>query len=505
MPQNNSLMGFSVHQPAIGKSLQFFPALGSKQLDEMIDAYVPGDASISEKRAAVSLEFFEHTLATGELFKFFMVYPALGSTTESPVDSMVDSGYASNFTSPIMSERQWTQSSHCSPSLSESSARRSSYKKAASPTDFSHIPGMKILTRDGRDVTNSASRGCKTKEQRDHAHLMRIIKACESCRKKKVRCDPSHKRLAGTSVAKTAKKAKKPAAVSAPPPAPSQLELGTSLYAPSDSAPPIDLSLLSSSFDYLTPEPLGDGSIDWDEFIYYEEPMDTIPYDYNIFHPTNYLSPASYNSFLSSQPITPNSASSAKAAEGSAGGTATQDLLPPYLQPGGEIGTEYADFNLYSPGSSTCLDDDPGLAREVAATSRLEYSAHHYHQQPSNYYRQRSSPPSDGSPLSRFIADVPAGHILREETYSPTNLNSPQRLQISDRQASQISSDMPYGDSRLTRRIGGAKRLATVVDEPPWIRPCPIQPTNPTYPSNHCRCKQYIGIKSRFKSRSGEG
>jgi len=61
------------------------------------------------------------------------------------------------------------------------------------PIDFSGMPSMRIMTRDGRDVTNLISRTSKTKEQREHTHLMRILKACDDCRRKKSRCDPSHR------------------------------------------------------------------------------------------------------------------------------------------------------------------------------------------------------------------------------------------------------------------------------------------------------------------------
>jgi len=63
------------------------------------------------------------------------------------------------------------------------------------------------MTKDGIDVTSSAGRGTKTKEQREHAHLMRIMKACEDCKRKKIRCDPSHRRqsnqMSRSSTAKT--------------------------------------------------------------------------------------------------------------------------------------------------------------------------------------------------------------------------------------------------------------------------------------------------------------
>jgi hypothetical protein len=60
-------------------------------------------------------------------------------------------------------------------------------KKDTPKTTEARLPGFSIMTKDGIDVTNSAGRGTKTKEQREHAHLMRIMKACDACKKKKVR------------------------------------------------------------------------------------------------------------------------------------------------------------------------------------------------------------------------------------------------------------------------------------------------------------------------------
>ncbi|KAI1141020.1 hypothetical protein F5Y05DRAFT_296278 [Hypoxylon sp. FL0543] len=405
---STSLMGFSVHQPAIGAPLQFFPAMGSKQLDEMIGTYVPGNAPIAEKRATVSMEFFEHTMATGELFKFFMVYPSLGSTTGSPASSMLDSGYVSNFTSPVMSESQWTRTGNASSSPSEPQGHKSSSKKASLSSDFSHLPGMKIMTRDGRDVTNSASRGCKTKEQRDHAHLMRIIKACDSCRRKKVRCDPSHKRSAGSST-KTSKKTKKTATASAPPPAPPQPALDSLeqfLFTPS-----FDITNdAGSSFDSVVPEPFVDPTMDWDQFVHFdEEPTEAVPYDYDFFFDAaGHLSPTSSNSFSSSQPITPAQALGAENLSIGVTEAEVQAPLPPYLNPGGEAGNNYADFNLYSPGSSTGLDDDPSLSKEVAAGPRLE------HTQYSNHQRQ----------LDDHAREIPAGDDQNFDTQLAVSVNT---------------------------------------------------------------------------------
>ncbi|KAI1359976.1 hypothetical protein F5Y08DRAFT_331909 [Xylaria arbuscula] len=363
----NSLMGFSVNQPALGAPLQFFPAMGSKQLDEMIDTYVPGDASIQEKRIAVSMEFFQHTMTTGEMFKFFMVYPTLPSASTSPT---MESEYHSSFTSsPAMSDSQWTSAY----STSSRMVSPSSSKRAAATNDFSNMPGMKIMTKDGRDVTNSASRGCKTKEQRDHAHLMRMLKACESCRRKKTKCDPSHKRpAAGTSSAKITKKASKTTraapAAAAPPIAAKEAPISTefdSIF--TASLPSLDFS--AESLNVAT-----DGfSMEWDQFIQYdEEPTEQIPYDYDFFlDPAGYFSPATTTSFSSSStspsqvPITPIDRD-VNIIDTTTDGHDHKPILP-YLNPGGlEAGSNYVDFNLYSPQSS--FDEELDLMREVAAS-----------------------------------------------------------------------------------------------------------------------------------------
>jgi hypothetical protein len=213
------LSGFSVFQPAIGAPLQFMPALGSKELDELLAIYFAGEGTVRDQITTVSIDFFECAALTGELFKFYPVFdPSLFTQTSS--NSPTSSAYESSFnTSPSPVELSpWTpalsdfgtpistttsaasfsvlpasQSTAVSSSSSSSASSSTSRPRA---TDFSHLPGMRIMTRDGRDVTQSASRGCKTKEQRDHAHLMRIIKACDACKARKVRCDPSHKKRA---------------------------------------------------------------------------------------------------------------------------------------------------------------------------------------------------------------------------------------------------------------------------------------------------------------------
>jgi len=368
---NNSPMGFSVHQPQLGAILEFFPAMGSQQLDEMIDAYVPGSMSILDKRTTVTMEFFEHSMATGELFKFFMVAPA--GTAESPASSFQDSGYGSAFASPVVSESRW--------SASTSKKARIANARGASATtaDFSHIPGMKIMTRDGQDVTNSASRGCKTKEQRDHAHLMRIMKACESCKKKKVRCDPSHKRTAVSSASDS--KVKKSSKKSAPP-----------ARTVAASAPPIAATpqqAFDHSFDAFMPSFDIAEQDSWEQFVMYDVDevvaAPNVDVNYDFFHdPAGHFSPSasfasSVNSGSSSssaspvQPFTPVQQNARSSLAGLADASHSKDVYAlssaagvgdaavpslPYMSSEGFSSSHYVDFALYSPGSTTSLDDD---------------------------------------------------------------------------------------------------------------------------------------------------
>jgi hypothetical protein len=371
--------GFSVSQPALGCPLEFFPAMGSQELDDMINAYVVGPDSIMDKRAMVSVEFFTHNLQTGELFKFFPVYENASSTT-SPASSsgMIDSGYGSSFNaSPVLSESQWSQST----SSSSSKARKSS--KAASsvsrPQDFSHIPGFSIMTKDGQDVTHSASRGMKTKEQRDHAHLMRVIKACESCRKKKTRCDPSHKKrtsvasAASESSARASKKSNKTASRTVTSIASAKAQ---SMLAPSQSAPAMAADSLLFDLTGFADEATAES---WEQFVQYDESVAATaatvaaPNDWEHFFDTaGYYSPSS--SHTNSTPMSPSRAIQAPPTglQPVDGGVRdpgfSQEPMVPYLNPGalGNAGSNYVDFNLYSPGS-TCLDDDPAFIQDVAA------------------------------------------------------------------------------------------------------------------------------------------
>ncbi|KAK4108755.1 hypothetical protein N656DRAFT_372298 [Canariomyces notabilis] len=395
----SAYQGFSVCQPALGSALQWLPAIGTPELDDMINAFLPGPASIQDKRAHIAMDFFEYARQTGETFKFYPV-PSASFTplTASPATTLYDSGYGSNFNlSPTISEQvPWTQSSTTfTPSVSSSvgiKPRPAASKKSSvsstrqHTTDFANHPGMRIMTKDGRDVTNSASRGCKTKEQRDHAHLMRIIKACDSCRRKKIRCDPSHKKRAASQASpaqaeqKPAKKSKK---AQEPPPAPS-IEAATDFI--------LDGSL-NTAFDF----PSLDASSQefeeyWNQFVSFEEPV-AVPNDHFVedFDFTSFIdsqdfsSPSSLSSASPSQlftPFTPAASGTSPTVSTPvvdvAGDVSLDDPTVPYLNPDVLHGTNYVDFNLYSPGPDS-FDEDPVLQmRDVSVVrgAAVERSRH---------------------------------------------------------------------------------------------------------------------------------
>lgn len=350
MANSNAVpQGFSVFQPALGSQLQFFPAVGSRELDELVNAYIPGPASVQEKRASISLDFLEYAHLTGQTFKFYPVFsmatPAVSPATASPLQ---DSGYGSSFNaSPVMSNWDWSQVNAAAPSQRQSPKAASRHQT----TDFSHLPGMKIMTRDGRDVTNSASRGSKTKEQRDHAHLMRIIKACDSCRRKKIRCDPSHKKRGVTQsqaqpASKVTKKTKTPAREARTSPAAAQPDFSASIGFPDVQA--LSTPELDNLLGIVPAE-----NVAWEDFLEYP-PVD----DYDFFNdPEGYFSPQSSSvSAYSTKPVTP---------------TSTQDQLGPYNTVNAEVTVpsvdlpfnqtesahNYVDFNLFSPESSFSEDE----------------------------------------------------------------------------------------------------------------------------------------------------
>lgn len=190
MAASNPYTSFTITQPFLGAPLQFQPALGSQELEELIDIYVIGTASKQDKLSNVTIDFYNNAtvdLNTGALVRRYEVFPS--TWQQSPTQSQ-----SSGFSPPIFtpspgSSATFGDSGYGSISLTPPNRNRVSKKpKKESKKDAEiRLPGFSIMTKDGVDVTSTAGRGTKTKEQREHAHLMRIMKACADCKRKKIR------------------------------------------------------------------------------------------------------------------------------------------------------------------------------------------------------------------------------------------------------------------------------------------------------------------------------
>lgn len=335
----------------------------------MINAYIPGPAALKEKRASISLDFLEHTQLTGQTFKFYPVY----SSSPVAASPAISTSSFSN-TSPVNSTWDWSQASASPAVSSRSSSSKSRKASQYSTPDLSHLPGMKIMTKDGQDVTDSASRGSKTKEQRDHAHLMRIIKACDSCRRKKIRCDPSHKKRTAAQTQPQSKQAKKArtaaaavaAAVAAVPPQKSASVVALSRG--QDDNPDIPMSMFgidpSFTFAGLDNFESNDQTYEsWEEFIQY--PVDVADEHYDFFlDPEGYLSSQSSASSSSASPPKASTPASQQDLQASFGleereGMLSESTSPelPFLQVNHTGLNNYTDFSLFSPSSSFSEDD----------------------------------------------------------------------------------------------------------------------------------------------------
>lgn len=364
--------GFSVSQPTFDSPLQFCPALGTQELDDLINAYVPGSASLQEKRTFVSMDFFNYSHSTGESFRYYSV-PAMAASSSAESSPAQDSGYSSSFVSPALSNWNWPQA------VSTAAPSKKSPVSRPSPPDFSNLPGMKIMTKDGRDVTNSASRGCKTKEQRDHAHLMRIIKACDACKKKKIRCDPSHKKRssgatpaapapaqstsrAKTAAARKAKQATPPQAHQAPSPPHSFPAVDVASFS-------LDPSLVDLDLDLLEMDVMAQDS--WDSFVSYDETLSAVPDDYDFFFdPAGHFSPASSMSASPAGQFQPASAAGSFAHVQEYVSTTAAAPALPYMAAGAP-GTDYVDFNLFSPTTSF-IDDESMPVNDIGMVSAAD-------------------------------------------------------------------------------------------------------------------------------------
>lgn len=190
---NSTFTSFSITQAFLGAPLQFQPALGSQALDSLIEAFVNGSASKADKLAQITLDFFNNAtvdLTTGALVRSYKV-PVPQTFEQSPTQSQSSDSPLWTPSPASMSSVAFGDSEYATmgtpPTRNRGSRVTKKPRKETKKAAEVRLPGFSIMTKDGVDVTSSAGRGTKTKEQREHAHLMRIMKACDACKKKKVR------------------------------------------------------------------------------------------------------------------------------------------------------------------------------------------------------------------------------------------------------------------------------------------------------------------------------
>lgn len=196
MASTNCYTSFTITQPFLGAPLQFQPALGSQELEDLIDLYVTGSASKQSKLSEITIDFYNNAtvdLNTGALTRTYNVLSQWSATTATFEQSPAcqSSVFSPVFTTSPGSSANFGDSAYGSfsmtpPTHSRGRVTKKPRKETKKDAEI-RLPGFSIMTKDGIDVTTSAGRGTKTKEQREHAHLMRIMKACPDCKKKKIR------------------------------------------------------------------------------------------------------------------------------------------------------------------------------------------------------------------------------------------------------------------------------------------------------------------------------
>jgi hypothetical protein len=346
---------------------------------------------------------------------------------------------------------------------------------------------MRILTKDGRDVTNSAGRGSKTKEQRDHAHLMRVIKACDACRRKKTRCDPSHKRRTTSSSrgqphsqrpsessVRSTKKARTAKRTAAPEP---QVEASaTTAHSLLDNEALLDTP--TGSYDSISETP----DDFWLQYVNFEGPA-PFPEEYNLANPFGSFSSHSASENASPlQPLVPFPSAYVNPVDLSA--VTPQEPRLPYLQSDGLVGTDYVDFNLYSPASDFVEED-----AEVSKSSRSRTASYqqrhpdiaHGPRLPErgvplfnvgqNQHPTTQASSDDSTPQSTFstwsLSDVDATGLQHAASFASSSTLLPQRRRTVSHTAG--TQDQPISDglgaTTSISRLYNTRGLPTVTQD----------------------------------------
>jgi hypothetical protein len=81
---------FTITQAFLGAPLQFTPALGSQELEQLVNAYVLGNGSKAEKLSEVTIDFYNNAtvdLTNGALVRTYHVFPLWDAFEQSPIES----------------------------------------------------------------------------------------------------------------------------------------------------------------------------------------------------------------------------------------------------------------------------------------------------------------------------------------------------------------------------------------------------------------------------------
>ena len=93
---NQPVQTFTITQAFLGAPLQFTPALGSYELEQLVDAYVVGNGTKAEKLSEVTIDFYNNAtvdLTNGALVRTYHVIPFWDAFEQSPTESY-SSGYS---------------------------------------------------------------------------------------------------------------------------------------------------------------------------------------------------------------------------------------------------------------------------------------------------------------------------------------------------------------------------------------------------------------------------
>lgn len=234
---------------------------------------------------------------------------------------------------------------------------------------------------------------------------MRIIKACDACKRKKIRCDPSHKKR--TAPQTQSSRAHLPQTMKAKMATHESPTIDFSVTTPSSavSIPSFEAELAAAnSFEGLNENP----DDFWQQFVHFDNQAISLPEDYDSFlNPAGYVtssngssSASPSHSFIPSTPALPHNYGVLPD---------LQEPALPYLHPGDSHGTNYQDFNLYSPASDL-LDEEP---QSVGKPHRRGWTSEQDNLLESNYQQTAHDPPySDGDTYLSSGQNHQHGHVL---------------------------------------------------------------------------------------------